>query len=140
VTVLDNVVSQERVKASILGSKEYFVTQGGGNLLFVESLYTKVLGRSADAAGLKAHLAALAGGASRTQVAYAFLTSAEHGRQVTREAYHSIFGREPRAFELFAWSGLYSRSANGSSAVWTGVAASPEGTGSSDPAWSPVIP
>ena len=118
-TVLDNVVSQERVKASILGSKEYFVTQGGGNLLFVESLYTKVLGRSADAAGLKAHLAALAGGASRTQVAYAFLTSAEHGRQVTREAYHSIFGREPRALEIYAWSGLYSRSAHGSSAVWT---------------------
>jgi hypothetical protein len=140
VTVLGNGVSQERVKASILGSTEYFAKQGGGNLLFVQSLYSKVLGREADAAGLKAHLAALAGGASRTQVAYAFLSSAEHGRQVTREAYHSIFGREPRAFELFAWSGLYSRSANGSRAVWTGVAASSEGTGSSDPAWSPIIP
>jgi hypothetical protein len=128
VSALGHGVSQERLDASILGSTEYFAKQGGGNKSFVQSLYSKVLGRNADAAGLEGHVAQLVLGASRTQVAYAFLSSAEHGRQVTAQAYQAILGRDASASELLSWAKSYSHSRNGNNTVVLGVVGSPEGT------------
>jgi hypothetical protein len=119
-------VSPERVDAAILGSQEYFGLQGSDNTAFVRGLYLDVLGREADSAGLEAHVGRLARGASRTEVAYAFLTCGERGRQVAGDAYREALGREGTEAELAGWAGVLSRSAGGSTAVWASVAGSPE--------------
>ena len=125
---LQRGVSPERVDASILGSNEYFARQGSGNIPYVQGLYRDVLGREADASGLEAHVAALARGASRNEVAYAFLTGGERGRQVAGDAYREALGREGTEAELGTWAGVLARSAGGSAAVWASVAGSVEGT------------
>jgi hypothetical protein len=127
-SALELGVSPERVDASILGSNEYFARQGSGNIPYVQALYRDVLGREADSAGLEAHVAALARGATRTEVAHAFLTSVERGTQVAGEAYQSLLGREGTEAELEMWAGVLARSAGGSAALWANVAGSPEGT------------
>jgi hypothetical protein len=127
-SALELGVSPERVDASILGSNEYFARQGSGNIPYVQALYRDVLGREADSAGLEAHVAALARGATRTEVAFGFLTSVERGTQVAGEAYQSLLGREGTEAELEMWAGVLARSAGGSAALWANVAGSPEGT------------
>ncbi|MFM8931251.1 MAG: DUF4214 domain-containing protein, partial [Gemmataceae bacterium] len=125
---LQRGVSPERVDASILGSNEYFARQGSGNIPFVQGLYRDVLGREADSAGLEAHVAALARGATRADLALGFLTSVEHGTQVAGEAYQSLLGREGTEAELGMWAGVLARAPGGSAAVWASVAGSLEGT------------
>ena len=127
-SALELGVSPERVDASILGSDEYFARQGSGNIPYVQALYRDVLGREADSAGLEAHVAALARGATRTEVAHAFLTSVERGTQVAGEAYQSLLGREGTEAELEMWAGVLARTPGGSTAVWASVAGSLEGT------------
>ena len=121
-------VSPEWVDASILGSNEYFARHGSGNIPYVQALYRDVLGREADSAGLEAHVAALARGATRTDMAHAFLTSVERGTQVAGEAYQSLLGREGTEAELEMWAGVLARTPGGSTAVWANVAGSLEGT------------
>jgi hypothetical protein len=121
-------LSPERVDASILGSNEYFDRQGSGNIPYVQALYRDVLGREADSAGLEAHVAALARGATRTEVSFGFLTSVERGTQVAGEAYQSLLGREGTEAELVMWAGVLARAPGGSAAVWASVAGSLEGT------------
>jgi streptogramin lyase len=116
------------VDASILGSNEYFARQGSGNIPYVQALYRDVLGREADSAGLEEHVAALARGATRTEVAFGFLTSVERGTQVAEEAYREVLGREGTEAELGMWAGVLARAPGGSAAVWASVAGSPEGT------------
>jgi streptogramin lyase len=116
------------VDASILGSNEYFARQGSGNIPYVQALYRDVLGREADSAGLEAHVAALARGATRTEVAFGFLTSVERGTQVAGEAYREVLGREGTEAELGMWAGVLARAPGGSAAVWASVAGSTEGT------------
>ena len=125
---LENGVSKERLESWILGSHEYFAQQGSGNIKFVESLYTKVLGRLPESAGLEGHVAELSRGVPRTQVAHAILGSVEYGKLVTADAYQAILGRHASASELLSWAKSYSSSANGSNTVWSGVVGSPEGT------------
>jgi len=124
-------VSQERVDAAILGSEEYFARQGSENTQFVRGLYRDVLEREADTPGLEAHQAALAGGATRTEVAYGFLTSVERGRQVAENAYQRLLGRQGTDAELGDWAGVLVRSAGepagGLATVLARVAGSPEG-------------
>ena len=127
-SAVERGVSPEWVDASILGSNEYFGRQGSGNIPYVQALYRDVLGREADSAGLEAHVAALARGATRTDVAHAFLTSVERGTQVAGEAYQSLLGREGTEAELGMWAGLLARTPGGSAAVWASVAGSLEGT------------
>ena len=124
-------VSPEWVDASILGSNEYFARHGSGNIPYVQALYLDVLGREADEPGLKAHVGALAKGSTRAQVAYTILTSAESGVQLAGQAYWEVLGREGAPEELAEWSGVFTRSAGnhsgGLTAVFAGVAGSPEG-------------
>lgn len=83
---LQRGLGQERLNAGILGSNEYFARNGSDNTLFVKALYQDVLGRDADEAGLNAHVGELSKGATRTQVAYAILTSVESGEQLAGRA------------------------------------------------------
>jgi hypothetical protein len=69
------------VRASLLGSGEYFSVNGNNNDAFVTALYEDVLGRPADAAGRASVLQRLAQGQSRGQVAGSAVGSDEaHGR------------------------------------------------------------
>ncbi len=121
-------VPSDRVEASIVGSEESFDRHGSNNIQFVEGLYeTEVLGRPADPTGLEGFVALLDRGTSRTAVAYAFLSSPEYGCQVAGEAYQEVLGRVGTSVELGAWARVYSQSRNGTRAVLTGVADSPEG-------------
>jgi hypothetical protein len=70
--------SIEQVTADILSSGEYFSDQGNTNSGFVQGLYQQILGRTASASEVQTWVNALNGGATRTQVALAFLTSTEY--------------------------------------------------------------
>lgn len=70
--------SIESVTASILASAEYYGDSGGTNTGFVKNLYSEVLGRGADSAGLAAWVNYLNAGGSRYQAALGFLTSTEY--------------------------------------------------------------
>ena len=60
----------EQMQANLLGSPEYFTSQGGGtNQGFLTALYQDLLNRSVDAAAQALYGGALNAGVSRTQVA-----------------------------------------------------------------------
>jgi hypothetical protein len=82
------------VRSGLLGSTEYFSSNGGNNTAFVEALYLDVLNRPADSGGLTSFLNLLQGGSSRQQVADIILNSPEsHGRIV--DGYFRQFLRRP---------------------------------------------
>ena len=96
----------DQVAAGILGSAEYFADHGSTNQGFVTSLYQNVLGRAPDSGGNAFWLNALASGASRTQVAFGFLTSPEAAaKQTTSADYSGILNRSPDAGGLNFWVG-----------------------------------
>ena len=128
VTALQNGVPQFRVTAAILAADEYFARHGAANIPFVESLYTTVLHRDFDQAGLEAYVAALARGVSRADVALAFLTSVEHGRQLAGDAYRDLLNREGSAEELDAWARVMARAVDGYFTLQVGVTGAVEGT------------
>lgn len=69
----------EQVAADIVASPEFFQNEGeNSNSGYVNALYEYILDRSPDSAGYSSWLKALNGGASRTTVATAFLTSQEY--------------------------------------------------------------
>ena len=128
VTALQNGVPQFRVTAAILAADEYFARHGAANIPFVESLYTTVLHRDFDQAGLEAYVAALARGVSRADVALAFLTSIEHGRQLAGDAYRDLLNREGSAEELDAWAAVMAGAVDGYFTLQVGVTGAVEGT------------
>ena len=70
--------AEDQLRATILGSAEYFQTRGGGsNTGFLSALYQDLLGRSVDSGGATVFGNALSGGASRAQIALAILLSKE---------------------------------------------------------------
>jgi hypothetical protein len=116
----------ERVAQAILGSPEYLARSGGSPEGFVARLYQDVLGRAGDAAGQAAWTRALAGGASRADVAAAFFGSAEHREGVVRSYYQDLLGREVDAAGLAAWAqALAARSS--ADGVLAAILGSPEG-------------
>lgn len=92
------------VEASILGSPEYFSVAGGDNDAFVDAVYLDVLGRSPDAGGKQAFLAALDRGAARGQVARALLDSAEGRAALVRSLYGDLLRRRADAGGLRFWT------------------------------------
>lgn len=68
---------EERLQAAILGSDEYFARAGADNTAFLRSLYQDVLGRDLDPSGQQTFSQALDQNVSRTQVAFAVLSSPE---------------------------------------------------------------
>ena len=136
VWALQNGSSQSQVIAAILASDEYFARQGAASIPFVESLYTSVLGRPSEPAGLDANVAALERGASRASVALAFLTSPEYGRNLATYAYLELLGRNASPGEQQAWAQVVTGRADGSTLLLAAIAGSPEGganLGTTDP-------
>jgi hypothetical protein len=92
------------VEASIVGSPEYFAVAGGDAEAFIDAVYVDVLGRTPDAGGKQAFLAALDRGATRGQVARALLDSAEGRAALVRDLYGDLLRRRADAGGLRFWT------------------------------------
>lgn len=96
--------SVEQLQAVLLGSAEYFQQRGGGTVAgFLDALWHDVLGRSVDPAGGLAATRLLAGGASRTAVATAVLTSLEGQQHRVSTYFQQFVHRAADASGLAAW-------------------------------------
>src|SRR5262249_25394990 len=91
VTLLANGGTVREVRAALAGSAEYFQGQGGGtNEGFLDALYRDALGRAPDPNGRAVFLQALAGGASRTDIAAAVFGSPEFQLVVVGNLYQRL--------------------------------------------------
>jgi hypothetical protein len=91
----------EQMQAAILGSQEYFQTQGGGtNQGFLTALYRDLLARDVDAAGQSLYGGALSAGVSRQQVAGIILASTEYRTDLVRSYYQQYLHRAPQPDEV----------------------------------------
>ncbi len=89
----------------VIGSPEYFVTSGNTELAWTTSLYTKLLGRTPDSAGLTNALVGVLNGfsATRQTIATAIATSTEAETAVVAGYYTQFLGRTGSAAELSPW-------------------------------------
>ena len=128
-TAIQSGASLTDVANAILGSPEHAGRPLAG-AAYVESLYTGVLNRSADAGGLAAFTGALVSGTSAAAVAVQIATSAE-AQGVLQPAfddgvyvpdaitagvarlYHGVLGRAPDTTGLQAFSGVVRQGATG---------------------------
>ena len=92
----------DQVKASLLGSDEYFAGHGGGTVDgFLAALYQDVLGRAIDP-GAQSTLGALIGLLRREDVAAVVLASTEGKTVLLDGLYQALLGRNPSPAELGA--------------------------------------
>lgn len=89
------------------------VSYAGTESLYVNALYQRFLGRSADPAGLAYWTSVLEEGGSRTTVVSAIGDSPEAIQQLVTGQYEEILGRPPDSEGLTYWSDVASRSPNG---------------------------
>lgn len=93
------------VRSRLLGSPEAFTAAGGTNGAYVTEVYSRVLGRTADAAGRAFWLAQLDGGLSRTTLARRVLLAPESVRRTVETTYAALLDRTPTPTELADWEG-----------------------------------
>lgn len=103
----------EALLVDLLASEEYRARQGGEPEPFVRALYTDVLGRSADQAGLDHWLAVIrdsptADAGART-VAKGFVFSLDRLRPVVTDAYDRVLARSAEAAGRDFWAGRIRR-------------------------------
>ena len=92
------------VASSFYGSEEYFRQAGGTDDAWVRDLYEEILGRAADAPGLR-HWSELArSGTARTTIAHHFYQSLESRRRRVGALYQSLLARAPDAGGLAHWT------------------------------------
>jgi hypothetical protein len=97
--------NSDRVQAAILASPEYVARNGGSNnLLYVRSLYTRVLGRPADAAGELYFARLLAAGVPRENVALMLVSSLEAKTRLVAGYYQRFLRRPADAAGLNAFA------------------------------------
>jgi hypothetical protein len=101
--LMKNGLTDEQLLAAFTSSPEYYLLAGGTDQSWVEALYRDVLGRAADQAGEAAWLQRLASGASRSNIASGFATSAEHESLVIAADYQHYLGRTASASEVAGW-------------------------------------
>jgi hypothetical protein len=95
------------LEAKILGSKDYFQTQGGGTVDgFIDALYRDVLDTSPTAAETARIKSALAQGFSRVTIAQDLLQSTQGRSLRVTGLYQAILGRSPDAKGLRFYVGL----------------------------------
>jgi hypothetical protein len=88
--------SQEEVLAGILSSPEYVATVGPKNEHYVRALYRDAIGQRPAADEIDSWVGLLdSGSASKTAVAYQFLTGDDFRRRLVREWYLIYLEREP---------------------------------------------
>jgi hypothetical protein len=85
----------EQVAEILTGSQEYFLTRGGGtNDGFLDALFRDALNRAVDTSGRATFDAALAGGATRVQVAAAVFPSLEFQQDLIGIFYQRFLHRD----------------------------------------------
>ena len=86
--------TMNQIRASILGSQEYFVRRGGGTVDgFISALYQQVLDRQPDAQGRAFWRTELARGVSKPTVASALLASQEAQRRLVDGHFQDLLRR-----------------------------------------------
>jgi hypothetical protein len=83
----------EQLAAMLVGSPEYFSNHGSNNTAFLQALYRDVLQRPIDPSGQQGWGQALAGGATRANVAAAILASPESDMREVQGLYHQFLRR-----------------------------------------------
>jgi streptogramin lyase len=96
--------TREVLAAMLLGSAEYYQSQGGGtDAGFLSALYLDALNRSIDPTSLATGEQALAAGVGRDQLALAVLSSDEHRIVVVDLMYQNYLSRMPGLGEQQGW-------------------------------------
>ncbi len=100
--------ADEQFLAGVIGSVEYFVTNGNTEFAWTSSLYTKVLGRNASQAELTNLLAAVLNGfsAPRQAAASGIDASVEAETAAVASYYTKFLGRTASPSELTPWVNL----------------------------------
>jgi hypothetical protein len=116
----------EQAAEGLASSQEYYVLRGGTNQGFLTGLYADVLNRSASTAELAVWETALDSGASRANVAVAFLTSQEYRTDLVQNDYATFVLRAADADGLAHWVNALNAGAT-DQAVLAAIFGSPEG-------------
>ena len=118
-------VSEETVVKGILDSPEY---QSGhqDSTVFIDDLYTDVLGRQGESSGVAGWLAALESGTSRQAIVANFVQSTEAIDQVVDSFYTAYLHRQPEPVTSDIWVNTLEQPDGSASDVATGILASPE--------------
>lgn len=95
----------DRVEVAVLASPEVH-SRAGSNAAWVDDVFRRVLGRSADPAGLAHFTAALDSGATRSTVARGVLSSVEGRRVRAAASSRAVLSRNPSPTESVQWSAL----------------------------------
>jgi hypothetical protein len=95
VNLLNSGGTVQELSANLLGSAEYYLTQGGGtNQGFLEAMYQDVLLRPIDPGALANDQLYLAQGGSRSLLALSVTTSVEASQLLVEDAYVTYLGRQ----------------------------------------------
>ncbi len=100
---LERGLAPEVVDAAFVSSPEYLVKHGANPTGFLVGLYTDLLGRFPSTLELNFWLTQLARGATASQVALAFTTSAEREALVITQDYVAFLRRVPEPAGLAFW-------------------------------------
>jgi hypothetical protein len=103
---LNNGLGEQQMESAFVGSAEFFALHGGTDSGWVDGVYSAVLGRAADTAGLSYWTGQLKSGVGMQQVALDIVMSPESEARVVSAAYVQLLGRTPDAGGLANWSGL----------------------------------
>jgi hypothetical protein len=100
IVILAGGATDEEVRASIIGSAEYFENRGGTTLVgWLQALFLDVLGRPLDSAS-QAFYVALAATATRDEIALAVLTSSEAEARVVSGLFDQFLHRTAAPSEV----------------------------------------
>jgi hypothetical protein len=103
---------EEQVRANFASSLEYFLKNGASPVGYVEALYTNVLRRVPDPAGVGYWLGRLALGTSPLEVATSFIVGSEYASAEITRAYENYLRREPDSAGLASWVHTYQAGGN----------------------------
>lgn len=118
-------LSDEQLEAGFIGSAEYIAQHGGTGSAWIQGMYTDLLGRSPDAAGLAYWEDQLAQGVQPQDIAFGFAASAEREGMRVGGDYLSYLGRAPVASEAAYWVDRFLNGANNEDVI-AGFVASQE--------------
>ena len=106
VSYISRGATYEQLAESLIASDEYFtVRAGGGNTLYVKTLYQDILGRAPDPAGLAYWVARLDAGQARSPVSASILVSTEGYQDLVRAVFQTFLRHQPDGAGLTFWTG-----------------------------------